>query len=198
MLHAPSVPRPPGRPRALDEAKRREICALISAGCGMEGAARYVGCATSTIRREASRNSDFNEKLRRANLSAELGPLNAMRQAANSHWRAAAWLLERADVQRYGRQNARQLKPEQLADFTEALVEILNSETKDEETRLRIVRRLDQLIEQTDREVRAQYQPMAKPRRGKSKSYRPKQLPAIHAEPLPEDYVPAPLPGPMP
>ena len=51
------IPQPPampttGRPRALDEVKRREVCALISAGCGVEGAARFVGCAA---------NYDFDE-----------------------------------------------------------------------------------------------------------------------------------------
>jgi hypothetical protein len=32
------------RPRLLDDAKRREICALISVGAGIDAAARYVGC----------------------------------------------------------------------------------------------------------------------------------------------------------
>src|SRR2546427_717901 len=79
MLPAPSSPLPPGRRRALDETKLREICALITAGCGITGAARYVSCAPSTIRREARRNPEFNEKLRRAILAAQLAPLNALR-----------------------------------------------------------------------------------------------------------------------
>jgi hypothetical protein len=32
-----------GPPRALDEVKRREICALVAAGCGIQWASRYVG-----------------------------------------------------------------------------------------------------------------------------------------------------------
>lgn len=44
--------------------KRAEVCVLVSAGCGIERAARYVGCNPSTIRREAIRNRDFHEQLR--------------------------------------------------------------------------------------------------------------------------------------
>lgn len=50
-----------GRPRVLDEIKRREVCALISAGYSMAGAASYVNCSEKTIRREAERNSQFGE-----------------------------------------------------------------------------------------------------------------------------------------
>ena len=51
-----------GRPRALDEIKRREVCALVAAGCGIEFASRYIGCSARTIRREALRNEDFHEQ----------------------------------------------------------------------------------------------------------------------------------------
>ena len=54
-----------GRPRALDEVKRREVCrTLMAAGCGLEWASRYVGCSARTVRREALRNEDFHEPLR--------------------------------------------------------------------------------------------------------------------------------------
>ena len=43
----------PGRPRFLDDEKRRQVCALISAGCNVHIAAHYVGCNSITIRREA-------------------------------------------------------------------------------------------------------------------------------------------------
>jgi hypothetical protein len=61
-----------GRPRALDEVKRREVCALVAAGCGLEWASRYVGCSARTVRREALRNEDFHEQLRRCELAAAL------------------------------------------------------------------------------------------------------------------------------
>src|SRR3954462_10335499 len=154
-LPSPNEPQPAGRPRALDNVKLREISALISAGCGLEGAARYVGCAASTIRREARRNPDFNKQLRRAHLAAELGPLNAMRNAAHTHWRAAAWLLERTNAQRFAKQNVRHIKPEHLQQFTEIIGNLLKEEIGDRNTRRRILRRLDKLANQADANILA-------------------------------------------
>lgn len=166
MLPTSNPNRAPGRRRALDEAKRREVCALISAGCGMEGAARYVGCAPSTIRREAIRNAEFNDQLRRAGLTAELMPLNALRNAANKHWRAAAWLLERTNAQRFAKQNVRVLKPEQVKEYSALIADIFAEETKDPKVRRRILRRLDKLIADTEREnLAAEFDPFPKPRR---------------------------------
>ena len=167
MLPAPSSPQPPGRPRALDETKLREICALVSAGCGITGAARYISCAPSTIRREARRNPDFNEKLRRAILAAELAPLNAVREAAKKHWRAGAWLLERADVQRFGKQDPRLLKPDQFAEFSEALVDAIFEETKDKDTLRRIIKRFEKITKQAERDALARRDPCPKSRRQK-------------------------------
>jgi IS30 family transposase len=152
---SPNTPQPIGRPRALDEVKLREISALISAGCGLEGAARYVGCAASTIRREARRNPEFNEQLRRAHLAAELGPLNAMRNAAHTHWRAAAWLLERTNAQRFAKQNVRHVKPEHLQQFTEMIGNLLQQEVTDRNARRRIRRRLGKLTRQNHADMLA-------------------------------------------
>jgi IS30 family transposase len=169
---APTNPSRPGRPRALDDVKLREVSALISAGCGLEGAARYVGCAASTIRREARRNPDFNEQLRRAHLSAELGPLNALRNAAHTHWRAAAWLLERTNAQRFAKQNVRHIKPEHLQQFTEIIGNLVQEEVADRNTRRRIRRRLDKLIKQADADLlAAELDPY--PRRGKPRGTNP-------------------------
>jgi hypothetical protein len=95
-----------GRRRVLDDVKRREVCALVSAGCSLKTAAIYVGCNPSTIRREAFRNHDFHEQLRKAEMSAELHPLNALHQAATKHWRAAAWLLERTRPDQFARHSS--------------------------------------------------------------------------------------------
>lgn len=167
----PPVPspaaQPPGRPRALDETKLREICALVSAGSGIIGAARYVGCAASTIRREACRNPDFNERLRRASLAAELGPLNAIREAAKKYWRAGAWLLERMDVQRYGKQNVRFLTPEQFGDLGDALIDVIKDEIKDKDVLQRIVKRMENVGKFAEHEAVARLQPCPKFRRQK-------------------------------
>lgn len=111
-----------GRPRALDDAKRREICALVAGGCGLREAAKYVGCAINTIRREADRIPAFHDQLRRSEMYAQLSPLKAMQHAVGTHWRAAAWMLERAFPDRFARpepgafgaRHARQLLSESL------------------------------------------------------------------------------------
>jgi IS30 family transposase len=174
MLPTPrSQPRKPGRPRALDDTKRREICALISAGCGIEGAARYVGCAASTVRREGIRNPEFGDALRRAHLSAELAPLQLMREFARKYWRAAAWLLERTNPQRFAKQNVRLLKPEQLGQYTEMIRDIIRVEVHDEDTRLRVARRLQKIAKWAEQESWAQNAPIPKmPKR--PKGYRPR------------------------
>lgn len=184
---APSLtPSATGRPRALTETKLSEICALISAGCCITDAARYVGCAASTIRRESRRNSEFHERLRRASLNAELAPLGAMREAARRHWRAAAWLLERMNAQRFGKQNIRCLKPDQLDNFASALFELIRPEFKDDHTRKRISSKFNKLVEHVDAELAALRDPFPRPkkqRRGRSSAFSPE----IHIEPRPEN-----------
>jgi hypothetical protein len=98
-----SLDRTPGRPRKIDEAKRREICALIAVGCGIEAAARYVGCSAATVRRELDRDEDFRRAFASAELTCRIEPLRALRAAAATHWRAAAWLLERTHPERFAR-----------------------------------------------------------------------------------------------
>ncbi|TWT65904.1 hypothetical protein Pla123a_48150 [Posidoniimonas polymericola] len=95
------------RPRVLDEGKQREVCALLTAGMTMGEAAAYVGCCEKTIGREQTRDEGFDERVRRARMAARLGPLQAVRQAAATHWRAAAWLVDRQDRQEDRERRAR-------------------------------------------------------------------------------------------
>ena len=88
-----------------------------------------------------------------------------MRNAANKHWRAAAWLLERTNAQRFAKQNVRFLKPEQLEEFTGKVADILHNEVADRNTRRRIVRKMDKLIKQSEADLLAtQLDPLPKPR----------------------------------
>jgi IS30 family transposase len=144
-----------GRPRVLDEVKRREICALVSAGCGIEAAARYVGCAPTTIRRESLRNDDFYEALRQAELNSQLSPLRAMRRAAATHWRAAAWLLERTHPERFAKQDVKLLKPEHVEAIMTRVAETVAEEIPDSNARERIYRRLLAAAGNAMREVSA-------------------------------------------
>jgi len=154
-----------GRPRVLDETKQREICALVSAGCGVREAARYVGCSRSTIHREAQRNPAFRERLDRAAVYAELSPLRAMQQAVNTHWRAAAWMLERGDPEHFARRPAPAFRPKQAQALRDDIAAILNVEIDNPILLRRVKKQIQHLIgysidgvvsvERTDRQLRA-------------------------------------------
>ena len=136
-----------GRPRALDEAKQRELCALVSAGASPQQAAKYVGCSVATLKRESSRNPEFGERFRRAQANASLAPLHAMRQAAQTHWRAAAWMLERTDPEQFDRRRRHQLGAKELRALRRDLLEIFNDEIDHPVLRDRIAKRVKAAID---------------------------------------------------
>jgi hypothetical protein len=129
----PKQPTPPGRgrPRALDDAKRREICALVAGGCGIREAARYVRCGINTIRREAERNPQFGQQLRSSEVYAQLSPLRAMQQAVGTHWRAAAWMLERAFPERFARPDQGAFGARQARQLMNEVLQVISSEMSD-------------------------------------------------------------------
>jgi hypothetical protein len=131
-----------GRPRVLDDVKRGQLVALATAGCSLNAAARFVGCSVDTIRREALRNEDFRRELRGAEIRSQLAPLQAMRSAAQSHWRAAAWLLERADPEKFDRRRPADCRPQQMHDAVDAAVAAAVDEIADPELRDRVARRM--------------------------------------------------------
>jgi hypothetical protein len=134
-----------GRPRALDDNKRREICALVSTGCGVLGAAHYVGCNPITIRREAARNPEFYEQLRSAELAAQVSPLHALRKAANTNWRAAAWFLERTQPQAFGQRRPKSFTVEEIQFLLNSLGDVAAEVIRDRDDLLRLIDRLNEL-----------------------------------------------------
>jgi hypothetical protein len=143
---APSSPLPSGRPRTLDETKRSEICALVTNGCSLKDAARYVGCHVATVRREARRDPEFSKRLRHAARKSELVPLNAIREAAKRSWRAGAYLMERADAERHAAKNARRVTITQLKNFNASLVRILKIRMGDRMACNQLARLFDEVL----------------------------------------------------
>ena len=137
---APNLSR--GRPRTLDDAKRREICALVAGGCGLREAAKYVRCSIKTIRREADRIPEFHDQLRRSEMYAQLSPLRAMQQAVGTHWRAAAWMLERAFPERFARRDPIAFGSQQARRLLAETLDVINSEVPDVFQYERIEKRL--------------------------------------------------------
>jgi hypothetical protein len=120
-----------GRPRTLDDTKRCEICALIAGGFGLREAARYVRCGVNTILREAKRNPEFSKQLRDSEAYARLSPLRAMQHAVGTHWRAAAWMLERAYPDRFARPEPGTFGPRQARELMNEVLRVIGSETSD-------------------------------------------------------------------
>jgi hypothetical protein len=120
----------------------------IAYGCGLEGAARFVGCSPITIRREARRDPAFRDQLRRAQQDCEIGPLGTIRKAAHENWRASAWYLERMNPQQFGKKNVRYVTPEQLGAFAHQVVTSVLDDNLDEEARLRAMNKLETFVAQ--------------------------------------------------
>ncbi|BBO33966.1 helix-turn-helix domain-containing protein [Lacipirellula parvula] len=131
-----------GRPRSLDETKRREVVALISVGLGLQDAARYVGCSVSTLRREMQRNADFRQDVRSAEIRSQIDALRAMRAASATHWRAAAWFLERTNPRRFARPSLRAFNSDEIQTVLDDVITAAVDEIDDVEVRQRVVRRL--------------------------------------------------------
>jgi hypothetical protein len=99
----------PGRHKILDDDKRSTICSLVASGVSLRQAANYIGCAPKSIRREIERNDEFRARLAKARSEARIHPLDTLRQAASSNWRAALAWMER-------------LEPDRFANPTESIV----------------------------------------------------------------------------
>lgn len=156
-----------GRPRALDDTKRSEICALVSAGYGIEKAADYVGCAPSTVRREALRNPDFHDRMRKAQLTAELDPLRSVRNKAQTHWRAAAWLLERIDPTRFAKRNPKLFTPDQVEELFDSFIEKLIAAVDDNATGAGLYQQILEFTKQIATEAFSSSKPLRDPRRAR-------------------------------
>ena len=131
-----------GRPRSLDDAKRREVVALISVGLGLQDAARYVGCSVSTLRREMQRNAEFRQDIHSAEIRTQIDALRAMRNASATHWRAAAWFLERTNPRRFARPSLRAFSPDEIQTALDDVITAAIDEIDDPAVRKRVARRL--------------------------------------------------------
>ena len=96
-------------------------------------AARYVGCAVSTIQNTADRDAAFAEKLRQAAYNTEVGLLKNIRNAAKKeqYWRAAAWALERRFPERYARRGPDVITLDQVTRLLGQFGDIVAEEVPD-------------------------------------------------------------------
>ena len=135
------------RKHTLDDKQKLEIIAIIAVGCTRYTAARYVGCRPEDIAREIGRNRDFAQQVANAEEAAEVYYMRQIKAAAKKeqYWRAAAWVLERRNPNRYAARGAHTITLEQLSRLITQIGEIVGSEIQDAETRVKILKRLQQL-----------------------------------------------------
>jgi hypothetical protein len=114
---------PLGRPREFKFEMRKELVDYVASGESVEKAAKIVGVSLRTVQREAKNNEHFHHDLELAKQSAPSDLKHQMREAARTHWRAAAWLLEREDPERFGKRPANSCSPAMLRDACDFLIE---------------------------------------------------------------------------
>ncbi len=126
------MPAYPGRRREFTYAKRRELLDHIGQGATVEEAAQ-IGISLRTVQREARHNEFFDHDLQLALHAAPVDPHKLVARAARTHWRAAAWLLERTDPDRFAKRPPNSCRPETLREMSDWLIETALEATSPEQ-----------------------------------------------------------------
>jgi hypothetical protein len=103
-----------GSSRIMTPERRAKLCALLAESHTLEEASEAVGVSIRTVQRERKRDEDFDHEVLLA-LQKTPDPLKLMEQAARTHWRAAAWLLERQNPEEYARKPVNTTSPKRVA-----------------------------------------------------------------------------------
>jgi hypothetical protein len=134
------------RTQVLDDEKRNIIVALAGAGMRMHVIARYVRVDRATIVRHRQQNDDFDQRIRQAQAAAQLKPLEAMRRAAQTHWRAAAWMLEREERHAAERRARRVVSPAAEHQLCAELQILVHSADIEPLKAIALVQQMDQTV----------------------------------------------------
>ena len=102
-----------GSSRIMTPARREKFCELLAESHTLEEASEAIGVSIRTVQRERKRDEDFDHEVLLA-LQKTPDPLKLMEQAARTHWRAAAWLLERQNPEEYARKPVNTTSPKKV------------------------------------------------------------------------------------
>ena len=101
-----------GRPSVFTPETREKILSALRAGNYRVAACKFAGISDETLRDWINRGKrgepaylEFLEQVKQAEAQAEASLVATIRKAAGDHWQAAAWLLERKYVTRWGRRD---------------------------------------------------------------------------------------------
>lgn len=134
----------------LDELQQRDIVTILSVGCSRQTAAKHVGCSVNVIHEAAQQDAGFDKKLRQAESQHELKQLQNIHTAAEKHWQASAWMLERKYPEHYARRDPRQLTILQVGQLLAQFADIIVAEVPVAKYREKILSRLKQLTAQLE------------------------------------------------
>jgi uncharacterized protein YdiU (UPF0061 family) len=133
---------------SLDE--RRDVLAVLGLGCDEKLAAAYVGRPLECLHETAKRYTSFREALEKAKTRAQVDLITNIRNASRNErfWRAAVWVLERIDPERYGpRRLHADSDSRRLHPALERIVQILLEEIPDPKRRQSVLKRLSRLVD---------------------------------------------------
>src|SRR5690606_4290254 len=93
-------------------------------------------------------NPEFRTAALQAEADSNLEPLNHLRQATRTHWRAAAWYVERTMPERFGRRPpVKKFDPTVIENLTGALGAMIRAEKLPASVKERLERRGKAIIE---------------------------------------------------
>jgi hypothetical protein len=140
--------RPNGKP-VLDDFKKGLIINMVTEGSSQRSAAGAVGCAPSTITRTAQRDRRFGLDLLQAHELLKMRALRTMNRVADQdkNWRAAAWLLERLEPDRFALRKPFQFTLDQMKDIFKQVCKAF-SQGVPSENRMAAFRRLTELMQE--------------------------------------------------
>jgi len=122
-----------------------EYCAMIRVGCSRRRAARLLGINESTIRMAMTRDEAFLNRVHRSESHREAIALDHVRNAAEKHWRAGAWLLERINPAEFGKRRHIEVTRDDVAimfkEFAGAVMNVL----KNPDDRRAVVEKLEKI-----------------------------------------------------
>ncbi|HEY4232612.1 MAG TPA: hypothetical protein VGM76_04245 [Lacipirellulaceae bacterium] len=129
---------------SLTDEQKRNACAIMSAGCDRETAAKFLSCSLFNFQREMSQDSQFAADIRQAEATSELNHLRNVQRAArdDKQWRASVWWLERRAPERFGRRSSGAITARQLEQVISHLVSLVMEEIHDVADLERVVSRM--------------------------------------------------------
>lgn len=136
------------REKAITKEQKTTALAMLAVGTSRQSASRSIGCSADAIDRLVRADSNFAKEVRKAEDEAEMFFINRIREAAkdNQTWRAAAWMLERRNPERYGYTKAGIITKASVERFMRELIVILVEEVPDKAVRERVFDRFEHLL----------------------------------------------------